>query len=96
LWNSPETGATLTFWQAKADLSDRKHFDYAPGLHHLAFTATSRQQVDEFYQLLLKLNAHIVDAPTEYDYSPGYYAVFFRDPDNIRIEFVYVPSSQSH
>lgn len=96
LWNSPSTGATLTFWQAKPDLIDRQHFDYAPGLHRLAFTATSRQQVDDFYQLLLKLNAHIVDVPTEYDYSPGYYTVFFRDLDNIRIEFVYIPSSQSH
>jgi glyoxylase I family protein len=92
LWNSPSTGATLTFWQAKPDFIDRKHFDYAPDLHHLAFTATSRQQVDDFYQLLLKLNAEIVDSPAEYDYTPGYYAVFFRDPDNIRLELVYIPS----
>jgi catechol 2,3-dioxygenase-like lactoylglutathione lyase family enzyme len=95
LWNSPDTGATLTFWQAKLDLIDHRQFDYAPGLHHVAFTATSRQQVDRFYQLLLKLKADVVDVPAEYSYSPGYYAVFFRDPDRIRIEFVYVPISKA-
>jgi catechol 2,3-dioxygenase-like lactoylglutathione lyase family enzyme len=95
LWSSPTTGAALTIWQAKPELLNHKHFDYAPGLHHLAFTASSRQQVDDFYQLLLNLNAEIVDAPAEYNYAPGYYAVFFRDPDHIRIELVYVPPRQA-
>ena len=28
----------------------------------------------------------ILDPPKEYDYVPGYYAVFFSDPDGIRLE----------
>jgi catechol 2,3-dioxygenase-like lactoylglutathione lyase family enzyme len=34
----------------------------------------------------------ILDAPREYDYVPGYYAVFFADPDGIKLEFVHIPS----
>jgi hypothetical protein len=28
---------------------------------------------------------------TEYDYEPGYYAVFFADPDGMKLELVHVP-----
>jgi glyoxylase I family protein len=91
LWTAPETGATLTFWQAKSELMHHQHNDYAPGLHHLAFAADTHDRVDKFYQLLQKLNAVIVEPPAQYDYAPGYYAVFFRDPDNLRVELVYTP-----
>ncbi|MBM4258770.1 MAG: hypothetical protein FJ147_23070 [Deltaproteobacteria bacterium] len=33
----------------------------------------------------------ILDPPKEYDYSPGYYAVFFTDPDGIKLEVVHIP-----
>ena len=29
--------------------------------------------------------------PSEYSYIPGYYAVFFYDPDGIKLEIVHVP-----
>ena len=29
--------------------------------------------------------------PSEYGYEPGYYAVFFRDPDGLKLELVHVP-----
>ena len=35
--------------------------------------------------------SHIVDAPAEYDYEPGYYAVFVRDPDAFKLEVVHIP-----
>jgi len=31
------------------------------------------------------------DEPAEYDYTPGYYAVFFADPDGIKLELVHEP-----
>ncbi len=34
----------------------------------------------------------IESGPREYDYSPGYFAVFFHDPDGIKLEIVHVPT----
>jgi glyoxylase I family protein len=59
---------------------------YAIGLHHICFTAPSRNAVDERAQWLANNQAAIESPPTEYDYSPGYYAVFFFDPDGIKLE----------
>jgi hypothetical protein len=30
--------------------------------------------------------------PQEYTYSPGYYAVFFYDPDGMKLEILHVPA----
>ncbi|MDX1382366.1 MAG: VOC family protein [Thermoanaerobaculia bacterium] len=67
------------------------HDRYAPGLHHLAFHADSRADVDAFHGFLIAIGAEILDAPAEYDYTPGYYAVFFADPDGLKLEVVYEP-----
>ncbi|MGD8415797.1 MAG: VOC family protein [Pseudomonadales bacterium] len=67
------------------------HNRYAPGLHHLAFAADSREAVDRFHGFLVRKGIEVLDAPAEYDYTPGYYAVFFSDPDGIKLELVYEP-----
>ena len=64
---------------------------YRIGLHHLAFEAVSRAVVDERYDWLIGAGAEIETPPREYAYSPGYYAVFFYDPDGIKLEIVHVP-----
>jgi glyoxylase I family protein len=63
----------------------------APGFHHLALNAADREQVHRVYDMLVDLGADILDAPAEYDYNPGYYAVFFRDPDGFKLEVVHLP-----
>ena len=64
-----------------------------PGLHHLAFRAESRADVDALYALLQNIGANILDAPAEYpQYSAGYYAVFFTDPDGLKLEVVHIPA----
>lgn len=70
---------------------DKTHDRYAPGLHHLAFDAASRAEVDGLYQLLKEIGAEILDPPAVY-YPPDYYATFFRDPDGIKLELAYTPS----
>ena len=62
------------------------------GYHHFAFRANSRQQVDGLYELLGLIGATVQGPPSTYDYSPGYYAVYFRDPDNLKFELVFVPN----
>ena len=62
-----------------------------PGaLHHLAFRAESRAEVDRLYRELERIGATIVTPPREYpEYTPsGYYAVFFKDPEGIKYEIV--------
>lgn len=95
IWESDSTGTAINLWQAKQEHLGSRHYDYARGLHHLAFHATERKQVDEFYSLLKGISADIVDPPAEYDYAPGYYAVFCRDPDGIRIELAYIRALSS-
>jgi glyoxylase I family protein len=64
---------------------------YRVGLHHLALEAVSRAVVDERHEWLLETGATIESPPQEYGYMPGYYAVFFYDPDGIKLEIVHVP-----
>lgn len=91
IWESHATGTAVNLWQASQAGGSVKHDDYEPGLHHLAFNAAERGQVDELYRLLTEIGAEIVSPPAEYDYAPGYYAVFFRDADRLRIELAHVP-----
>lgn len=70
----------------------RIHDRYSNGLHHLAWTAESRADVDALHALLLSMGAHVLDAPAEYPrYGAGYYAVFFADPDGLKLEYVHKP-----
>src|SRR5690349_9480531 len=62
---------------------------YAVGLHHLAFPARSRRRVDDRGDWLRRRGAEIESGPGEYPYSPGYYAVFFHDPDGMKLEVVH-------
>lgn len=62
-----------------------------PGaLHHLAFKADSREDVDKIHSALKSFGANIVSEPREYpEYTPaGYYALYFKDPDGIKFEVV--------
>ncbi len=62
-----------------------------PGaLHHLAFAADSRADVDRLYRKILKIGAQIVHKPQEYpEYCADYYAFFFKDFEGIELEIVY-------
>ena len=78
--------------RAKGEHAARTHDRYSPGLHHIAWNAESRADVDALYALLVKIGATILDAPAEYPrYGAGYYAVFFADPDGLKLEYVHKP-----
>ncbi len=72
--------------------STAAHDRRSPGLHHLAFTAPTREAVDALDEKLRASGVVIFDPPADYPhYAPGYYAVFFADPDGIKLEYVYTP-----
>jgi catechol 2,3-dioxygenase-like lactoylglutathione lyase family enzyme len=74
----------------KAFASDTVHRRRPGALHHLAFRASSRTEVDGLHRELVKIGALIVSPPREYpEYvPPGYYALFFKDLEGIKYEIV--------
>jgi catechol 2,3-dioxygenase-like lactoylglutathione lyase family enzyme len=56
---------------------------------HIAFTATTRKQVDDFYARALAAGAKDNGPPgLRADYSPTYYAAFVIGPDGHNVEAV--------
>lgn len=91
-WDLREAGRLVCSLCLKPARSDRDHDRYSAGLHHLAWHAASRDDVDRLHALLVRLGARILDAPAEYPaYGAGYYALFFADPDGLKLEFVHWP-----
>jgi glyoxylase I family protein len=79
---------SLSVREAKGD---RSYDRYDVGIHHIAFSAVSRAVVDDRADWL-RANGHTIESgPEEYDYTPGYYAVFFYDPDGIKLEILHRP-----
>jgi glyoxylase I family protein len=85
-------GYSISIRPSKGDFARRLHDRNAPGFNHLAFTAKDRSDIEKLYALLKEMGATILDAPAEYPYSPGYFAVYFTDPDGLKFEFAYAPS----
>ena len=79
-------GKTL-FWIAAADAQGRKR-KYRKGdigFHHYAFELASRDDVDRLGGFLEKNGMTVLDPPGEY-YGRNYYAVYFADPDGMKLE----------
>lgn len=72
--------------------AERQHDRYSPGLHHISWRAESRQDVDRMHKHVGSRGGHVLDAPADYpqyNKGRGYYAVFFADPDGLKLEFVF-------
>jgi catechol 2,3-dioxygenase-like lactoylglutathione lyase family enzyme len=84
--------AALGLREKQSDAHAVPYDRYAIGLHHVCFDAPSREVVDERAGWLREQRVTIESGPAEYDYTPGYYAVFFYDPDGIKLELLHRPS----
>jgi catechol 2,3-dioxygenase-like lactoylglutathione lyase family enzyme len=81
------TNGKTRFWIGPADAEGRRHGHRAGevGFHHYAFQLRSRKDVDALQAFLTEdLRATIVDPAGEY--YDDYYAVFFLDPDGLKLE----------
>ena len=87
----PDRPFALSLRQKRSDSHAVPYDRYAVGVHHVAFLAPSREAVDERATWLSERGAEIESPPREYEYTPGYYAVFFYDPDGIKLELVHKP-----
>ncbi len=95
-WGFGATDGAVSLWVFKVHPDYNKyHFHRkAVGINHFAFRVSSRATVDSFHQAYLLAN-HIpvlYGGPAEHpEYEPGYYAVYFEDPDRLKLEVVYKP-----
>jgi catechol 2,3-dioxygenase-like lactoylglutathione lyase family enzyme len=82
---------------ARARSRDCTHDRYEPGPHHLAFNAASPEVVRKVHSAMVEAAATVLDPPADYGgedgYAPGYYAVFFADPDGLKLEVAHVPET---
>lgn len=80
-------GKTL-FWIVQADSAGRKrkHRKGDVGFHHYAFELASRKAVDDLGAFLETHDMPVADPPDSYNGDDKYYAVFFSDPDGMRLE----------
>ena len=77
------TNGKTRYWIAPAE--GRKTYRIGDvGLHHYAFELRSRKDVDALQDFLKKHRVRIADPADEY--YDDYYAVFFLDPDGIKLE----------
>jgi catechol 2,3-dioxygenase-like lactoylglutathione lyase family enzyme len=79
-------GKTL-FWITAADEQGKQH-KYRKGdigFHHYAFELSSRKDVDALGVFLDENDMTVIDPPGEY-YGRNYYAVYFTDPDGMKLE----------
>jgi len=82
---------SVSLRSAQSDAHETPYDRYAIGIHHIAFSASSRSAVDDRAEWLRSNGWQIESGPEEYGYTPGYYAVFFYDPDGIKLEIVHRP-----
>jgi catechol 2,3-dioxygenase-like lactoylglutathione lyase family enzyme len=92
IWYLSGPGVAIGLREAQSKgISEDAYDRYSVGVHHIAFEAWSRAMVDERADWLIERGAEIESGPEEYAYQPGYYAVFFYDPDGIKLEIVHIP-----
>jgi glyoxylase I family protein len=84
--------AALGLREKRSDAHGVPYDRYAVGVHHLCFDVPSREVVDERALWLHEQGAVIESGPAGYGYTPGYYAVFFYDPDGIKLELLHRPT----
>jgi catechol 2,3-dioxygenase-like lactoylglutathione lyase family enzyme len=90
------SNGTTDFWILRTSEARRARRFHRKdtGLNHLAFGVRRQIDVDTFAHEFLAAHgiAVLYGTPREFpEYRPGYYAVFFEDPDRLKLEVRYVP-----
>ena len=61
--------------------------NHSPNDTRIAFWAETREQVDRVAQVVREAGGRNLEGPQIWpEYSPGYYALFFEDPDGNKLE----------
>ncbi len=85
-------GSSIGLRQAHGATAAAPPDRYGIGLHHLCLEAATYEALLDTADRLRELGATITDGPREFpEYRPGYHALFFLDPDGIKLELVWAP-----
>lgn len=90
------SNGTTDFWLVKTPnkyLRNKFHRKNT-GINHIALRLEKKEDVDRFYKEFLKPRkiSTLYSTPKEFpEYQKGYYAVYFEDPDRIKLEVCFVP-----
>lgn len=62
------------------------------GVNHLAFRVGTKEEVGLFYREYLRPRniPSLYHSPAHFPYTEKYYAVYFEDPDRLKLEVVYL------
>lgn len=72
----------------RASSADHPFDRQGPGLNHLAFHASSRDQVDELTVGIRARDDATLLYEDQHPYAGGYYALYCEDPEGIKVEVV--------
>ena len=76
--------------------SKESHNPYAPGLHHFCLRVENEEEVKESARQLREQNISVSEAKLYPEYAPDYFAVFFSDPDGVRLEITNYRQERRH
>jgi catechol 2,3-dioxygenase-like lactoylglutathione lyase family enzyme len=85
-------GLSIWFEKARKGHIEKGYHRKRIGLNHLAFKVESKEGVDKFFREFLKPEGitTLYETPKAFtEYGHDYYAVFFEDPDRIKLEVAY-------
>ena len=90
------SNGTTDFWLmlAAAPRRETRLHRKNPGINHVCLGVADRGGVDRVVTDFLRPRgiAPLYGSPREFgEYRPGYYAVFFEDPDRLKLEVAHVP-----
>jgi glyoxylase I family protein len=91
IWYINGPGTSIGLREKLSDANPVPYDRYGVGVHHVCFEVETRAAVDERAEWIRAQGAEIESGPAEYWYLPGYYAVFFYDPDRLKLELVHIP-----
>lgn len=84
------SSGSFDYWITTAETDGPIQQNRGIGYNHLAILVDSKEKVDAFYTWLKSTDALIDIEPKAYQhYSENYYAIFFFDPDETRLEVVF-------
>ncbi|MHA1992074.1 MAG: VOC family protein [Candidatus Hodarchaeales archaeon] len=85
---------SIDFWimSTESKYRSKPFHRKTPGINHIAFKVTSKEEIDIFTEEFLKPKkiVPLYETPHHFpEYTKQYYAVYFEDPDKIKLEVAY-------
>ena len=86
-------GSTIGLRQAPDGTATLPVDRYRVGMHHMCLEAPTEEQLYAAAERIVALGGTISEGPRHFpEYREGYHAIFFFDPDGIKLELSWTPA----